>query len=825
MELSTIVSSALIVAGMGVMTGAAVVTSRVLAQLRAREQARRWQRLRALELFFLGGYAAALLALIVGQTSLLVSLCGVVFLFGALFVLLVARVSSATYHELERVSVRRDLYERTLDAIEQPLIVIRTDGEITDCNEQLVGWLGFEREQLVGANATKVLEMTPGLLQSFLAAEEHVRTRSVLRTSWGTSIPVELSRTALAGTRLRVCTAREIAVASEGEAEKGPPREELARRNGLRLLRTELEAVLLRRAAGDDALAVDRALARVLDALGRRARSDEKSRRPALTTISVRALVDELVASLERWAEARGVRLEAALDEDVPESLTCSEAPLFHALFALVVDTISRASPRQLQLRVSARGQVAPEVSFRIISRLRAADVSAASGLWSVSPGFDMRVASREHITAIGGTLSTHVSTGTLTVTLSITDAAARQASDGELPGEGTPESESGAETSESQRVWSAASGSARDGVDDASQILVVDDTLINRKLLNEFLQKKGHSVTLSSGGRDAIARLKERRFDLVLLDLMMPDVDGYEVLSWIRADHEDPDLPVVMVSALDDIDNVARCVEAGADDYLPKPISPALLHARVEACLEKQRRNRRERHYRQRLEDVSARADRLLRVLLPDPIVEEYIENNTIRPRRRDEVAVMFVDVVGFTAYCDRHPPEEVLTRLQRMVSEFERLARRHGVQKLKTIGDSFMAAAGLLQPAENPALRCVNLGRDIIAAMHELAPDWSVRIGVHVGPVIAGIVGTRHFQFDIWGDTVNTAQRVEHHGVPGAICVSDPAWRRISAHFDGERRGAQAKGKGELVSWRVVKPKERRATSPAGSASASAR
>ncbi len=342
------------------------------------------------------------------------------------------------------------------------------------------------------------------------------------------------------------------------------------------------------------------------------------------------------------------------------------------------------------------------------------------------------------------------------------------------------------------------------------AEFLVVDDNSINRRLLACYLEQEGHSSTLAASGREALALLTRRSFDVVLLDLMMPELDGFEVLTWIRSRPALADMPVLMISAVDDIESIARCVEAGADDFLPKPFNPSLLRARIESCLERQRRKREERTYLASLEKASNRSDRLLRVLLPDPIVEEYMATRRIRPRRYDDVAVMFVDIVGFTSYCDQHSPEEVLDRLQELIREFERLVRRHGAQKIKTIGDAFMASAGLLYPAENPVLTCTNLGREMLAAVRELAPDWEIRIGVHVGPVVGGVVGDRHYQFDIWGDTVNTAQRIEHHGVPGSVCLSRDAWDLVAGYYTSERLDpVTVKGKGTLEVYRVSEPR----------------
>jgi adenylate cyclase len=141
-----------------------------------------------------------------------------------------------------------------------------------------------------------------------------------------------------------------------------------------------------------------------------------------------------------------------------------------------------------------------------------------------------------------------------------------------------------------------------------------------------------------------------------------------------------------------------------------------------------------------------------------------------------------------------------------------WERLALRHQVEKIKTIGDAFMAAAGLLErPADHPVLHCVRCGLDMIAASRRLPIPWEVRVGIHFGSVVAGVIGCRHYLFDLWGDTVNTAARMESHGIPGAVTLSQPAWEAVAQHCHGEPLGRiDIKGKGPMEMVRVDRLRE---------------
>jgi CheY-like chemotaxis protein len=337
------------------------------------------------------------------------------------------------------------------------------------------------------------------------------------------------------------------------------------------------------------------------------------------------------------------------------------------------------------------------------------------------------------------------------------------------------------------------------------ARLLVVDDNELNRDMLSRRLERLGYTVDLACDGVEALELIRREPFELILLDIMMPVMDGLEVLGILKADEQLRHLPVVVLSAVDDLSHVVRSLEMGAEDFLPKPFEPAVLRARIEAALEKKRLRDREVLYLREIEQKERRADELLHVILPAAIVQELKTTNTVQPRLRDGVAVMFVDIVGFTPYCDGRAPGEVVANLQWLVERYEDLAARHQLQKLKTIGDCFMAAAGLLEPLENPILNCVQCGLDMIATAEAAPAGWQVRVGLDVGPVVAGLMGRRQYLFDVWGDTVNTAARMQSIGEPGTITLSEPAWRLIQHVATAESRGrVPVKGKGSLEVFR---------------------
>lgn len=338
--------------------------------------------------------------------------------------------------------------------------------------------------------------------------------------------------------------------------------------------------------------------------------------------------------------------------------------------------------------------------------------------------------------------------------------------------------------------------------------VLVVDANEATRNLLAHQIQRAGYTVMTAGTGKAALDLAWQEKLDVILLDVMLPDRDGISVLEALQKQGTLDQVSVLMTSAVDEKTSIAACIERGAEDFLPKPIHPAILRARLGVCLEKKTLRDRTKQHLEQLAAESRRSNELLRVLFPDAIADELQATGSITPRRHEMVAVMFADLVGFTEYCDQHSPEEVLIILQDLFTRFEALAAEFNVQKIKTIGDSFMGAAGLFVPEERPALRCVAFGEAMLAAVRETtANPWALRIGVHVGPVVGGVVGNQRYLYDIWGDTVNTAQRIEHGGRSGTICVSAAARAQIEPNRQTRSLGVTGiKGKGELELFEVL-------------------
>ena len=343
---------------------------------------------------------------------------------------------------------------------------------------------------------------------------------------------------------------------------------------------------------------------------------------------------------------------------------------------------------------------------------------------------------------------------------------------------------------------------------DEPGLVLIVDDIETNRDLLARRLWHQRHHVIMAENGQQALELLKEQPVDLVLLDIIMPLMTGYEVLEHLKTNPALRHIPVIMISALDDIDSIVRCIELGAEDYLLKPFNPTLLKARTEASLEKKRLRDRERAVLKELQIEQEKSERLLLNILPKPVADQLKQNSSTIAESFPEATVLFADIVGFTQLSAQKSPTEIVTLLNKIFSAFDQLADQHGLEKIKTIGDAYMVVGGLPMPKPDHAEAIAAMALDMQTAIdtfnQETGEAFIMRIGVSTGPVVAGVIGTHKFTYDLWGDTVNMASRMESHGIAGRIQVTDSTYDRLHNKYVFEERGTiDVKGKGEMITY----------------------
>lgn len=477
--------------------------------------------------------------------------------------------------------------------------------------------------------------------------------------------------------------------------------------------------------------------------------------------------------------------------------------------------------------------------------------------------------------------------------------------------------------------------------------ILIVDDTPLNLRLLSSMLISHGYQVRSATSGAMALTAVEIAPPDLILLDIAMPEMNGYEVCQRLKANETTQGIPVIFISALGDVPNKVKAFGVGGADYITKPFQIAEVIARVDHQLmllrlqqKLQQQNARlqaeiqERHdleeryrsffenavegifqvtiagtylsgnpalakilgydspyelmqsvtnigkqlyvqpqrraellaYMQRYDEVSEfesevyrkdgtviwisenvravkdvstgkllyyegtlhditdrrkaeeelrrerkKTERLLLNILPQPVAERLKRSQQTIAEQFSDVTILFADLVDFTSLASRMPPKELVTLLNQIFSAFDHLAERYKLEKIKTIGDAYMAAGGFPSPRADHAQAIAELALGMQQEIQRFKRDdgtpFQLRIGINTGPVVAGVIGIKKFSYDLWGDTVNVANRMESMGMPGVIQVTESTYEQLKHNYHLEKRGSIAvKGKGEMVTYWLV-------------------
>jgi len=347
------------------------------------------------------------------------------------------------------------------------------------------------------------------------------------------------------------------------------------------------------------------------------------------------------------------------------------------------------------------------------------------------------------------------------------------------------------------------------------AKILIVDDQQPNVSLLAEMLCGAGYMCVASTTDPRAVGALhRDNHYDLILLDLQMPGMDGFQVMENLKEIETEGYLPVLVITAQPG--HKLRALKAGAKDFVTKPFDLAEVLARVHNMLEIRLLHKESKRLYYQVVMEQRMADRLLLNVLPGAIVkrlkgraEVAADNFTqIIADSFSEVTVLFADIVEFTKFSEGRDAEALVDVLNEIFTRFDSIADRHGLEKIKTIGDAYMAAAGLPVPVADHAERAANMALDMIEVMERFGEQnpygLKVRIGISTGAAVAGVIGKRKFLYDLWGDVVNTASRMESHGVSGRIQVTESTRLRLGEPFILDKRGAiDVKGKGRMNTW----------------------
>jgi adenylate cyclase len=355
------------------------------------------------------------------------------------------------------------------------------------------------------------------------------------------------------------------------------------------------------------------------------------------------------------------------------------------------------------------------------------------------------------------------------------------------------------------------------------ASILVVDDKESNVRLLESVLRGRGYTAIDSTMDPRAVCALhRQNRYSLILLDLQMPGMDGFQVMAALKEIETGGYLPVLVITAQPD--HKLAALNAGAKDFISKPFDIEEVLVRVYNMLEVRLLHLETKRLYDQVVAEQKVSERLLLNVLPQAIAErlkrksgamadslrEVIGDNFL-PLIADsfaDVTVLFADIAGFTQFSAGVSPEKLVAVLGEIFTGFDHVADNCGLEKIKTIGDAYMAVAGITAPMVDHVASTAHMALDMMASLDAFNERHGLtlrmRIGIDSGAVVAGVIGKRKFIYDLWGDAVNTASRMESHGIAGRIQLTDSTRQRLGAPFLFAERGViKVKGKGKMHTW----------------------
>ena len=347
-----------------------------------------------------------------------------------------------------------------------------------------------------------------------------------------------------------------------------------------------------------------------------------------------------------------------------------------------------------------------------------------------------------------------------------------------------------------------------------AARILVVDDQPANVLLLERMLGDAGYRSVSSTLDPRAVRALHEKEhYDLILLDLQMPGMDGFQVMDGLKEIETGGYLPVLVITAQPD--HKLRALKAGAKDFISKPFDVGEVLTRVHNMLEVRllhvELHRKNDELKTLFDQVVAErklSERLALQVPPDSIAARLQARPDVTADSFADVSVVIADIVGLAELTPTVSPEQLALLVTEVFTSFDGLAQARGVKKIKTLGNAYMAVAGVPIPASDHATRAALLSLDMVEALDRFnersGHALQVRVGVASGAVVAGVIGRRQYVYDVWGDAVTIASRMESHGVAGRVQMSESTRLLLGEPFRLEQRGAlDVEGQGEMKTW----------------------
>lgn len=404
--------------------------------------------------------------------------------------------------------------------------------------------------------------------------------------------------------------------------------------------------------------------------------------------------------------------------------------------------------------------------------------------------------------------------------------------------------------------------------------IVIAEDSRMQAMILKKALESRGHTVHCGANGAEALALAREHRPAMLVSDVEMPVMDGHALCQAVKADPELRHIPVLIVTSLAATSDILEGLRDGADAYVTKPYEPDHILDRIDHLLSQdladdrpgepldldyggqamrldvgrrqllnlllstyenilQQNSKLSEMHRdladanRKVEESLRKTQELLYKVFPRRIADELADSGQSQPRHFDSVSVVFTDFVGFTKIAETMSPRELIDDLERYFLRFDQLLAGCRMEKLKTIGDAYMAAGGVPEPNGSHPVDAALFAIGLREAVADIARgreegglrSFPIRIGIHTGPLVAGVIGQQRFLYDLWGDTVNLASRMESGGAAGRINVSESTHALVEPFFECTPRGQiEVKGKGPVAMFFLERLKPEFSGDPAG-------
>ena len=341
-------------------------------------------------------------------------------------------------------------------------------------------------------------------------------------------------------------------------------------------------------------------------------------------------------------------------------------------------------------------------------------------------------------------------------------------------------------------------------------RILIAEDENIIAKDIEKILMKLGYQVAGSvRSGEQLLREYAAADPDLILMDINLEgDMSGIDVSRELKKEKE---IPVIYLTALADNRTLQEAKFTEPFGYIVKPFDEDTLRTSIEMGLYKFNIGQKLRERTRELEEEKIKTDKLLRDILPSEIVDEFKRNGVVSPKLYKNVSIIFTDFENFTAIAARMKPVELVSELNEIFMNFDMIIVKYELEKLKTIGDSYMIAGGIPQEREDHAERSVAAASEMLNYLSNRnkfsANKWRMRVGIHSGEVIAGIVGKLKYTYDVWGQSVSVAKYLERYGVPGKINISQSVKNLLNDGYSFDGNNIISTGINNINSYFVSK------------------